>query len=64
MAESYETTISMLRSRIAELEAQNEYIRKRDQQLDLLIGKNAWLCRLQSPNGRPLAMLKTAGVDL
>jgi hypothetical protein len=40
MAESYETTISMLRSRIAELEAQNEYIRKRDQQLDLLIGKN------------------------
>ncbi|EPG4669174.1 ead/Ea22-like family protein [Klebsiella pneumoniae] len=40
MAESYETTISMLRSRIAELEAQNEYIRKRYQQLDLLIGKN------------------------
>lgn len=40
MVESYETTISMLRSRIAELEAQNEYIRKRYQQLDLLIGKN------------------------
>ncbi|HBR1763005.1 TPA: ead/Ea22-like family protein [Klebsiella pneumoniae] len=29
-----------LRQRIAELEAQNEYIRKRYQQLDLLIGKN------------------------
>ena len=28
------------RQRIAELEAQNEYIRKRYQQLDLLIGKN------------------------
>lgn len=45
--------------RNAELEAQNEYIRKRYQQLDLLIGKISWLCRLQSSNGRPLAMLKT-----
>lgn len=40
MAEHYETTISMLKSRIAELENQNEYIRKRYQELDLLIGKN------------------------
>ena len=38
--------------RNAELEAQNEYIRKRS-------GKISWLCRLQSSNGRPLAMLKT-----
>ncbi len=45
--------------RNAELEAQNEYIRKRYQQLDLLIGKNILVCRLQSSNGRPLAMLKT-----
>ncbi len=40
MVEHYETTISMLKSRIAELESQNEYIRKRYQELDLLIGKN------------------------
>lgn len=45
-------------------QAENEYIRKRYQQLDLLIGKISWLCRLQSSNGRPLAMLKRAGVDL
>jgi hypothetical protein len=45
MAESYETTISMLRSRIAELEAQSEYIRKRYQQLDLLIRKNILVMR-------------------
>lgn len=33
-------TLEKARQRIAELEAQNEYIRKRYQQLDLLIGKN------------------------
>lgn len=51
--------LEKVQQRNAELEAQNEYIRKRYQQLDLLIGKNIWLCRLQSSNGRPLAMLKT-----
>ncbi|HIE9187974.1 hypothetical protein ABLV51_03695 [Klebsiella sp. GB_Kp051] len=46
------------RERNTELEEQNEYNRKRYQQLDLLIGKIFWLCRPQSSNGRPLAMLK------
>lgn len=54
-----EQALEKAQQRNAELEAQNEYIRKRYQQRDLLIGENILVSRLQSSNGRPLAMLKT-----
>lgn len=40
MAQKLGEDLDAAEKRLAELEAQNEYIRKRYQQLDLLIGKN------------------------
>ncbi len=44
--------------RNAELQSENAYIRNRFKELDLLIGKTFWSCRLRLSNGRQLATLR------
>ncbi len=45
--------------RNAKLQSENAYIRNWFKELDLLIGKTFWSCRLRLSNGRQLATLKS-----